>query len=67
MRFGTEKSLASVVAVFGVAQPHCAYLFASRRGNRMKGLVHDGLGFGWQHVVCTWENSPSSGQRSTIN
>ncbi|WP_371875302.1 IS66 family insertion sequence element accessory protein TnpB [Pseudomonas tolaasii] len=28
----------------GAAQPHCAYLFANRRGNRMKVLVHDGLG-----------------------
>jgi transposase len=34
------------VAVFGAAKPHCAYLFANRRANRMKVLVHDGLGFG---------------------
>nr|WP_256204510.1 IS66 family insertion sequence element accessory protein TnpB [Pseudomonas sp. CBZ-4] len=33
MRSGTEKALARVVAVFGAAQPHCAYLFANRRGN----------------------------------
>lgn len=44
MRSGTEKALARVVAVFGAVQPHCAYLFANRRGNRMKVLVHDGLG-----------------------
>ncbi|MCW2099879.1 UNVERIFIED_ORG: IS66 Orf2 like protein [Pseudomonas psychrophila] len=44
MRSGTEKALARVVSVFGAAQPHCAYLFANRRGNRMKVLVHDGLG-----------------------
>lgn len=44
MRSGTEKALARVVTVFGAAQPHCAYLFANRRGNRMKVLVHDGLG-----------------------
>ncbi|NWC17541.1 IS66 family insertion sequence element accessory protein TnpB [Pseudomonas gingeri] len=44
MRCGTEKALARVVAVFGAAQPHCAYLFANRRGNRIKVLVHDGLG-----------------------
>ncbi|WP_139208454.1 MULTISPECIES: IS66 family insertion sequence element accessory protein TnpB [unclassified Pseudomonas] len=25
-------------------KPHCAYLFANRRANRMKVLVHDGLG-----------------------
>jgi hypothetical protein len=28
MRAGTETALARVVAVFGAAQPHCAYLFA---------------------------------------
>ena len=44
MRSGTEKALARVVSVFGAAQPHCAYFFANRRGNRMKVLVHDGLG-----------------------
>ena len=44
MRSGTEKALARVVPVFGAAQPHCAYLFASSRGNRMKVLVRDGLG-----------------------
>jgi len=33
-----------VIAVFGAAQPHCAYLFANRRANRMKVLVHDGFG-----------------------
>ncbi|MCR8932222.1 MULTISPECIES: IS66 family insertion sequence element accessory protein TnpB [unclassified Pseudomonas] len=33
MRAGTET-----------AQPHCAYLFANRRANRMKVLVHDGFG-----------------------
>lgn len=44
MRAGPDKALARVVAVFGSAEPHCAYLFANRRGNRMKVLVHDGLG-----------------------
>ncbi|UVJ43123.1 IS66 family insertion sequence element accessory protein TnpB [Pseudomonas sp. LS1212] len=44
MRIGTETALARVVAVFGAGQPHCAYLFAHRRDNRMKVLVHDGLG-----------------------
>ena len=44
MRAGTETALARVVAVFGAAQPHCAYLFANRRATRMKVLVHDGIG-----------------------
>ena len=44
MRSGTDTALARVVAVFGAAQPHCAYLFANRRANRIKVLVHDGLG-----------------------
>ena len=43
-RAGTETALARVVQVFGAAQPHCAYLFANRRANRMKVLVHDGVG-----------------------
>lgn len=44
MRAGTETALARVITVFGAAQPHCAYLFANRRANRMKVLVHDGFG-----------------------
>ncbi|WP_238474308.1 IS66 family insertion sequence element accessory protein TnpB [Pseudomonas cavernicola] len=40
MRAGTDTALARVVAVFGAAKPHCAYLFANRRANRMKVLVH---------------------------
>ncbi|WP_285534033.1 hypothetical protein [Stutzerimonas stutzeri] len=43
MRAGTETALARVVAVFGAAKPHCAYLFANRRANRMKVLVHERL------------------------
>ena len=35
MRAGTETALARVVAVFGAARPHHAYLFANRRANRM--------------------------------
>ncbi|VVO07694.1 hypothetical protein PS691_03148 [Pseudomonas fluorescens] len=50
MRAGTETALARVVAVFGAAKPHCAYLFANRRANRMKVLVHDGVGI-W-HNWC---------------
>jgi transposase len=44
MRAGTETALAKVIAVFGAAKPQCAYLFANRRANRMKVLVHDGVG-----------------------
>ena len=44
MRAGTDSILAQVVQVFGEARAHTAYLFANRRGNRMKVLVHDGYG-----------------------
>ena len=44
MRAGTEAALCRVVNVFGAARPHHAYLFANRRANRMKVLVHDGIG-----------------------
>lgn len=44
MRSGTDKALARVVAVFGAAHPHHAYVFANRRGDRLKVLVHDGIG-----------------------
>lgn len=44
MRAATETALARVIAMFGVATPHSAYLFANRRANRMKVLVHDGVG-----------------------
>ena len=44
MRAGTDSALARVVSVFGAAQPHHAYLFANKRANRLKILVHEGLG-----------------------
>ena len=44
MRMGTERLLARVVQVFGAAQAHHGYLFANARANRMKVLVHDGIG-----------------------
>lgn len=44
MRAGADTALARVVQVFGGAHPHHAYLFANRRANRMKVLVHDGIG-----------------------
>lgn len=45
MRAGIDSTLARVVKVFGAAYPHTAYLFANTRANRMKVLVHDGIGF----------------------
>lgn len=44
MRAGTDTALARVVRVFGEARPHHAYLFTNRRTNRIKMLVHDGIG-----------------------
>lgn len=44
MRSGTESALTRVVRVFDGAHPYTGYLFANRRGNRMKVLVHDGVG-----------------------
>lgn len=44
MRAGMDTALARVIAVFGSAQPHHAYVFANRRATRMKVLVHDGIG-----------------------
>jgi transposase len=44
MRAGFDTALARVVGVFGCAQAHHAYVFSNRRGNRIKVLVHDGLG-----------------------
>lgn len=44
MRAGMDTALARVVKVFGAARPHHAYLFANRRANRLKVLVHDGFG-----------------------
>jgi transposase len=44
MRAGADAALARVVAVFGAARPHHAYCFTNRRANRMKVLVHDGIG-----------------------
>jgi transposase len=44
MRAGTDTALARVIKVFGEAKAHHAYLFANRRANRMKVLVHDGFG-----------------------
>jgi transposase len=43
MRADTEAALPRG-GVFGSARPHHAYLFANRRANRLKVLVHDGIG-----------------------
>jgi len=44
MRAGTDSALALVITVFGAAHPHHAYLFANKRANRLKILVHDSIG-----------------------
>ena len=44
MRSGIDSALARVVAVFGAAQPHHAYVFTNRSHTRLKVLVHDGIG-----------------------
>ena len=44
MRAGPDTCLARVVLVFGVAEPHTAYVFINKRANRMKVLVHDEIG-----------------------
>jgi len=44
MRFGPDTTLVRVVRAFGEARPHCAYVFANKRANRLKILVHDGFG-----------------------
>ena len=44
MRVGTDTLLTRVIQVFGAAHAHHAYLFANRRANRIKVLVHDGIG-----------------------
>jgi len=66
MRAGPDTALARVVAVFGSAQPHHAYVFANARANRMKVLVHGGLGL-WL-AVCglhsgkfNWASGPELG------
>jgi transposase len=44
MRSGGETILARVIKAFGAAKPHCAYVFANKRANRMKILLCDGFG-----------------------
>ena len=67
MRAGTDSALARVVQVFGAAHPHTAYLFANKRANRMKVLVHDGIGI-WlaarrlHQGRFVWPSSPGARQ-----
>lgn len=44
MQAGPDTALAQVIQVFGSARSYCAYLFANKRDNLMKVLVHNGLG-----------------------
>ena len=72
MRAGVDTDLARVVKVFGAAKAHHAYLFANRRANRMKVLVHDGFGlwlcarrphqghFVWPHLTSTSMSVPGT-------
>ena len=73
MRAGVDTALGRVVKVFGAAQAHHAYLFANRRANRMKVLVHNGFGlwlcarrlhqghFVWPHSSSTSTSTSTSG------
>ena len=49
LRGGMDSLLGQVVARFGSAQRHHAYVFANRRATRLKVLVFDGSGI-W---LCT--------------
>ena len=49
MRSGADRLLAQVVQMLGAAQPHHAWLFTNRRGNRLKVLVHAGHGLWLAH------------------
>lgn len=78
MRAGTDTALARVVKVFGCAHPHHAYLFANARANRMKVLVHDGIGiwlaarrlhqgkFVWPHSDSTVQVTISRAQLDAL-
>ena len=44
MRAGPSTVLMRLVRAFGSAYPHHAYVFVNRRFDRIKILVHDGIG-----------------------
>jgi transposase len=47
MRAGVQTALAKVIEQFGAVRPHHAYVFSNKRANRIKLLVHDGIGVWW--------------------
>ncbi|UUZ78249.1 IS66 family insertion sequence element accessory protein TnpB [Polaromonas sp. P1(28)-13] len=67
-----------MVQVFGAAHPHHAYLFANARANRMKVLIHDGIGiwlaarrlnqgkFAWPSASAALQVPISSDQLSAL-
>lgn len=72
MRSGMDTLMNQIIAVFGAAQAHNAYLFANRSANRMKVVVHDGFGV-W---LCSrrlhkgsfnWGKSIESGASVTLS
>lgn len=44
MRAGVDTVFLRVVSLFGETRVHHVYLFMNNRANRMKVLVHDGVG-----------------------
>ena len=59
MRAGMDTALARVIAVFGAAEPHHAYVFANRRATPIKALLHDGVGL-WLAGCAAWSGASSS-------
>jgi len=66
MRAGPEKALARVINSFGEPRPHCAYVFANKRANRMKVLVCDGFGLWLAARLFTILHEPSYGRISKM-
>jgi transposase len=70
MRAGPDKVLSRVIDIFGSARPHHAYVFANQRANRLKVLVHDGVGL-WlaarrlHQGSFHWQRGP--GARAELN
>jgi len=50
MRSGMDTLMNQIIAVFGAAQAHNAYLFTNRSANRMKVIVHKGC-FNWGKAI----------------